>query len=90
MAHRALWALYYWPATSRHTSHAHTHTHTHLFISEFGEGVHDDTKHDVEANGGDNDEECDIKEESDPGIIRITSSNLLQGVMQKLSTSVEY
>ena len=52
-------------------------TWTHLSISEFREGVHDDTKHNVEANGGDYDEECDIKEEAEPSITCISNSDIL-------------
>ena len=33
------------------------YTTTHLEVSEFGEGVYDDTKDDVESNCGDEDEE---------------------------------
>ena len=64
-------------------THAHAHTHhTHLRISEFREGIHDDTKHNVEANGGDNDEECDIKEEAEPSVICIANSNFLTTITQ--------
>ena len=36
----------------------------YLFISELREGIHNDTKHDVETNGGDNNEECYIVEKT--------------------------
>ncbi len=41
----------------------------YLCIPEFRESVHNDTKHNIEANSGDNDEEGDIKEESLPSNI---------------------
>ena len=36
----------------------------HLLVSEFGECIDDDTEHDVETDGGDQDEECHIQQQS--------------------------
>ena len=35
---------------------------THSLISELREGIYDDTKHNVQTNGGDNDEERHVKQ----------------------------
>lgn len=39
-----------------------------LCIPEFRECVHDDAEHNVQTNSGHNDEEGDVKDESDSGI----------------------
>ena len=38
-------------------SYSFKHTLTHSLISELREGVYNDTEHNVQTNGGDNDEE---------------------------------
>ena len=50
----------------------------YLFIPKFRESVHNDAKHYVEANSGDDDEEGCIKEEAGPCIISISHTNSLE------------
>ena len=55
---------------------------SHLLIPEFRESVHNDTKDDVEANGGHNDEKGYIIEETSSCIIRILYTNILMVLTQ--------
>ena len=43
---------------------AHSHRGTHPIVPELREGVNDDTKHNVQSNGGDNDEEGHIEQQA--------------------------
>ncbi len=50
---------------------------SYLGISEFRKSVHNYTKHNVQANGCDNDEECDVIEEADSCIISTSGLKFL-------------
>ena len=41
---------------------AHVFVDLPLAVAQLGEGVHDDTEDDVEADGGDDDEEGEVKD----------------------------
>ncbi len=74
--------------TNSHCVTVYGYSSQYLFISEFRESVHYDTKHNVEANGGDNDEEGDVKEESVPSNIRtftITSTIYIKLLQVKMN-----
>ena len=43
-------------------SYRFMHSFTHSLISELREGIYNDTKHDVQTNGGDNDEEGQVEQ----------------------------
>ena len=47
------------------------YVHTYLGVSELWEGVHNDTKHNVQTDCGHDDEEGDVKEEAESAFISI-------------------
>ena len=56
------------PAPNHHTVFycPNSQPYTHPLLPELRECVHNDTKHDVQSNGGYNDEERDVIEQAQP------------------------
>lgn len=68
------------------------HNSTYLKIPQFGEGVHYDTKYDVEKDGGEDNEECHLVDdhvaECGKCIVCVTHHNCLCSHKYNISKSI--